>query len=234
MIPSSLPMAVPLEQTGQAYQYIVYNPSCTSAYYHGSFTDPVNPTYLTLTSGASQAVVYNVTNVTGACNINTAYTANTYQIICAASDPSSEVFQYNLKIFNETNVLGSTQTVVSETFNTPTFNYNIIVPSNETYSYSLYADAFKSVDPVFLVNGGPLSFTPATLAPPLLGIFAFILVFAAIMIGIQAGKSILVIAFVSGALFVISIMNLVQISTAAAVVFIVIGVVFSFWSIRNR
>ena len=70
MIPSSLPMAVPLEQTGQAYQYIVYNPSCTSAYYHGSFTDPVNPTYLTLTSGASQAVVYNVTNVTGACNIN--------------------------------------------------------------------------------------------------------------------------------------------------------------------
>ena len=42
------------------------------------------------------------------------------------SDPSSEVFQYNLKIFNETNVLGSTQTVVSETFNTPTFNYNII------------------------------------------------------------------------------------------------------------
>ena len=84
------------------------------------------------------------------------------------------------------------------------------------------------------MNGGPLSFTPATLAPPLLGIFAFILVFAAIMIGIQAGKPILVIAFVSGALFVISIMNLVQIPTAAAVVFIVIGVVFSFWSIRNR
>lgn len=232
LVPGSLPMPVPLETTAQTYQFIVYNPTCTTVYYHGGFVDPTSPTYLTLTVGQTQAVIYNMTNVTGECLLNS--TANPYKLSCVAADSTSQVYKYVLSLYNETNVLGNLALVKTYTFNTSSFSFNTVLPVNLTYSYSLYAYAFRRNDPVFLVNGGLLSLTQGTLSTPLLGIFAFILLLVLILIGIQSGKLIVLYLLVDVGLFIINILGLEEIPTIAAVFFIAIGAIIAFWSIKVR
>ena len=232
VIPSSLPMAVPLEQTGQEYQYIVYSPNCKSVYYKGSFIDPTNPTYITLTTGASQAVFYNTTNVTGACALNSS--TNPYKLVCAASDSESQVYKYKLDIFNATNVLGSTELVKQVYENTSTFAYNALLPVNETYSYTLYAYAFKNVDPVFLVNGGSLIIQRIQYSAPLLGVFAFILMITLVFVGIKSGKAIILVLLFNVGLLAVAMFGLAQIPTAVSAIFIIVGIIVSMWSIKAR
>lgn len=232
VIPSSLPMAVPLEQTGQEYQYIVYSPNCKSVYYKGSFIDPTNPTYITLTTGASQAVFYNTTNVTGACALNSS--TNPYKLVCAASDSESQVYKYKLDIFNATNVLGSTELVKQVYENTSTFAYNALLPVNETYSYTLYAYAFKNVDPVFLVNGGSLIIQRIQYSAPLLGVFAFILMITLVFVGIKSGKAIILVLLFNVGLLAVAMFGLAQIPPAVSAIFIIVGIIISMWSIKAR
>jgi hypothetical protein len=231
-IPASLPMAVPLEVTSKEYQYTIYNPSCTSVYYTGSFVDPTNPTYITLTTGTSQAVIYNMTNATGACTLNTS--ANPYRLACAASDSKSQVYRYVLDIYKQINVIGSTSLVSENVFNTSAFSFNTTLPINASYSYSLFAYAFIQYDPLFLVNGGLLNFTKVRLSAPLLGFFAFLLMLTLIKAGEQTGKPIILLLLVDCGLFIVSILNLVQVPTSVAVAFIIIGAIFSVWSIKVR
>jgi hypothetical protein len=232
VVPASLPMAVPLEQTGQEYQYIIYSPNCKNVYYKGSFVDPTNPTYLTLTTGPNQAVFYNTTSVTGACALNTS--VNPYKLLCAASDKSSEVYKYVLMVYNETNVLGSTSLVKQVIFNTSAFSYNTTLPKNSTYSYALYAYAFKSAEATITVNGGSLDFSQITLTAPLLGIFAFVLLLTLIFVGLNTGKPIILLLLVDIGLIAISMVGFVQIPSSVAIAFIFIGIVISFWSIKVR
>jgi hypothetical protein len=232
LIPASLPMAVPLEQTGQEYQYIIYSPNCKNIYYKGSFVDPTNPTYLTLTTGPNQAVFYNTTNVTGACALNT--TDNPYKLVCAAADPDSKVFKYELEVFNSTNVLGATSLVRHIFENSSTFSYNSLLPINQSYSYALYAYAFKNLDPTFLVNGGPLNIQQIQLSTPLLGVFAFILMITLVFVGIKTGKVIILMLLTNVGLLAVNMLNLIQVPTTASIVFIVVGVIISVWSIKVR
>ena len=232
IVPSSLPMAVPLEQTGQEYQYIIYSPNCKTTYYKGSFVDPTNPTYITLSSAASQAVFYNTTNVTGVCSLNSA--VNPYKLVCAASDPNSEVFRYKLDIFNSTNVLGATSLVRQVYENSSTFSYNTTLPDNRSYSYALYAYAFKQFDPVFLVNGGPLNIVPISLSAPLLGVFALILMLTLAFTGIKTGKVLVLLLLMDVGLLAVSMLSLAQVPTIATIIFILIGLILSVWSIKAR
>ena len=232
VIPTSLPMAVPLEQTGQEYQYIIYSPNCKSVYYKGSFIDPTNPTYLTLTTGTSQVVFYNTTNVTGACALNS--TTNPYKLVCAASDSSSQVYRYELDVFKSTNILGATTLVRQIYENTSVFSYNTVLPINNTYSYALYAYAFKNVDPKFLVNGGPLLIQQISYSAPLLGVFTFILLITLAFVGIKTGKPIIILLLMNVGLLAVSMLNLAQIPSLVSIVFIIIGVIVSVWSIKVR
>jgi hypothetical protein len=232
IIPPSLPMAVPLEQTGQEYQYIIYSANCKNTYYKGSFVDPTNPTYLTLATGPNQAVFYNTTNVTGACALNVS--VDPYKLLCAASDSNAEVYQYKLEIFNSTNVLGQTSLVKVVYENSSSFSYNSTLPINQSYSYALYAYAFKKFDPTFLVNGGPLNIRQIQLSAPLLGIFAFILMLTLLFIGLNTGKVLIMLLLVDVGLLAVSMLNLAQIPTIATVLFIFIGAIISIWSIKAR
>ena len=232
VVPPSLPMAVPLEQTGQEYQYIIYSPNCKSVYYKGSFVDPTNPTYLTLTTGASQAVFYNTTNVTGACALNSS--TNPYKVVCAASDSSAEVYRYKLDIFNSTNVLGATSLVRQVYENSSVFSYNTTLPINQSYSYAIYAYAFKKYDPIFLVNGGPLITQQIRLSAPLLGVFALVLLLTLAFTGIKTGKIVILMLLINVGLLAVAMLNLVQIPTVVSAVFIFIGLIISIWSIKAR
>ena len=232
IVPTSLPMAVPLEQTGQEYQYIIYNPSCTSTYYKGSFVDPTNPTYITLTTGPNQAVIYNMTNVTGQCSLNTLN--NPYKLICVGSDTSSQVYKYVLKVYKQTTILGTEQLLIRQVFNSSSFIYNTTLPINTTYSYSIYAYAFRSSDPIFLVAGGLLSVVKSALAPSLLGLIGFLLMLTLIFTGLQTGKPIILMLLIDAALFVIAILNLEQIPTIAIAIFGIIGALMAFWAIKSR
>ena len=232
IVPASLPMAVPLEQTGQEYQYIIYNPSCTSSFFKGSFVDPTNPTYITLTSGSSQAVIYNKTNVTGACTLN--QVPNPWKLVCAASDPSSLTYKYILDVYNSTNVLGNTNQVLNKTFNTSAFSYNTTLPINGSYSYVLYAYSYKNMDPSQLVNGGPLSQYKINFSAPLLGFFAFLMMLTLLLVGLQTGKYVILLFLVDIGMFVISLIQLVQIPTLVAVVFAFISAIVMYWTIKQR
>jgi hypothetical protein len=232
IIPPSLPMAVPLEQTGQEYQYIIYNPSCTTSYFKGSFVDPTNPTYITLTSGASQAVIYNKTNVTGACSLNEV--PHPWKLVCAASDPSSLTYEYVLLVDNSTNILGNMKQVLYKTFNTSAFSYNTTLPINGSYSYALYAYSYKNADPNQLVNGGPLSQYKINFSAPLLGFFAFLMMLTLLLVGLQTGKYVILLFLVDIGMFVISLIQLVQIPTLVAVVFAFISAIVMYWTIKQR
>ena len=231
-IPPSLPMAVPLEQTGQEYQYIIYSSNCKNIYYKGGFIDPTNPTYLTLSTGPNQAVFYNVTNVAGSCALNSS--SNPYKLVCAASDPSSEVYKYELLIYNSTNVLGATALVKQVYENSSTFSYNTTLPVNASYSYVLNAYAFKNSDSIFVVNTGTLNFQQIQLSGPLLGIFAFILLITLTFVGIKTGKVIILLLLINVGLAAVAILNLAQIPTIVSVIFILISSAALIWTIKAR
>jgi len=177
-------------------------------------------------------LIYNVTNVTGKCTLNT--TTNPFDLVCVGSDSQSEVYKYVLKIFNETNVLGSTKLIKTITFLTPNFVYNTTLPINNSYTYSLYAYAFKDKDAISSVAGGILTFNKITLSAPLLGVFAFLLMLTLIMVGVQMGKPLILTLLVDIGMFAVSILNLVQIPTSVVIIFILMGALFTFWSIKLR
>jgi hypothetical protein len=230
IIPTSLPMAVPLETTGQEYQYIIYDPTCKTVYYKGDFINPVNPTYIVLTFGESQAFMVNVTEVSGACKLNTSITP--YKLSCIAADPSNLVYQYTLMIYNVTNIIGGSKLYKEYVFYSPTLYFNTTLPPNATYSYALYASINLNAR---LINGGLLTPLPkASLSAPLFGFFAFLLMLTLIMIGIENGKPLILLLLIASGLFAVSLLNLVQVPEQAAIIFIVLGAIFTFWGIKVR
>lgn len=232
LIPPSVPMAVPLESTARSYQYNIYSPGCGKKVYAGSFVGPTNPTTITITGGNSSAVIYNKTAVTGACKLNVS--VSPYLLACSADDRTNLTFQYTLQVYNETTVLGSTQLLFAKTFNGPSFSYNDTLPVNKSYIYSIYAYIYKSTDPPILVNGGPLNVVRSSLAPPLLGLMAFIIMLTLIFVGVKSGKALILYLLIDVGLFVISILNFMVVQTSVIAIFSVIGLIISVWSIRNR
>ena len=230
VIPPSLPMAVPLETTGQEYQYIIYSPNCKNVYFKGSFVSPTNPTYLTLTSGANQAVIYNMTQATGACTLNT----TTWKLFCVASDPTSQTYKYTLYVYNQTNVLGAEQLILEKNFTSSAFTYNTTLPANGTYSYEIVGYAFRNLDPVFVINSGLLVFKKATLSTPLAGFIAFILMLALIFIGVLTGKPLVLTMLMGAGMFFITFIGLEAIGINTILVFIVLEALVSIWSIKTR
>ncbi|MFP3278426.1 MAG: hypothetical protein RXO43_02595 [Candidatus Micrarchaeota archaeon] len=230
VIPPSLPMAVPLETTGQEYQYIIYSPNCKDVYFKGSFVSPTNPTYLTLTSGANQAVIYNMTQATGACTLNT----TTWKLFCAASDPTSQTYKYTLYVYNQTNVLGAQQLILEKNFTSSAFTYNTTLPANGTYSYEIIGYAFRNLDPVFVINSGQLLFPKAPLSTPLAGFISFILMLALIFIGVLTGKPLIITMLMGAGMFFITFIGLEAIGINTILVFIVLEAIVSIWSIKTR
>jgi len=230
VIPPSVPMAVPLETTGQEYQYIIYSSNCKNVYFKGSFVSPTNPTYLTLASGPNQAVIYNMTQATGACTLNT----TTWRLFCAASDPTSQTYKYTLYVYNQTNVLGAEQLILEKNFTSSAFTYNTTLPANGTYSYKIFGYAFRNLDPVFVINSGLLVFKKAALSTPLAGFIAFILMLALIFIGVLTGKPLIITMLIGAGMFFITFIGLEAIGINIILVFIVLEILVSIWSIKTR
>jgi len=230
VIPPSVPMAVPLETTGQEYQYIIYSSNCKNVYFKGSFVSPTNPTYLTLVSGPNQAVIYNMTQATGACTLNT----TTWRLFCVASDPTSQTYKYTLYVYNQTNVLGAEQLILEKNFTSSAFTYNTTLPANGTYSYKIIGYAFRNLDPVFVINSGLLVFKKAALSTPLAGFIAFILMLALIFIGVLTGKPLVLTMLMGAGMFFITFIGLEAIGINTILVFIVLEILVSIWSIKTR
>ena len=223
-------MAVPLETTGQEYQYIIYSSNCKNVYFKGSFVSPTNPTYLTLASGPNQAVIYNMTQATGACTLNT----TTWKLFCAASDPTSQTYKYTLYVYNLTNVLGAEQLILEKNFTSSAFTYNTTLPVNGTYSYEIVGYAFRNLDPIFVINSGQLLFPKAPLSTPLAGFIAFILMLALIFIGVLTSKPLIITMLMGAGMFFITFIGLEAIGINTILVFIVLEALVSIWSIKTR
>jgi hypothetical protein len=84
------------------------------------------------------------------------------------------------------------------------------------------------------VNGGPLSQSKIKFAAPLLGFFAFLMVLTLILVGLQTGKYVVLLFLVDIGMFMISIIQLVQIPTGVAVVFAFISAIVMYWTIKQR
>ncbi len=221
LIPASLPLVLALQASGQNYAFVVYSSNCKSSYYKGAFTQPSNPIYIVLNVSPS-AYVYNTTQATGSCKIVSSNTI-AYNVSCFASDPKSLAYAYNLKIFNETSAAGTFTIAHQANFTGSAFATNFTLPRNATYSYQIWASVYSISSSLVLVGHGTLSVQQITIASPLLGFVALIVLLVFVYGGAQTGKPLIVLALADiGFIFVSLIISIPVYVGALFIVFSVI------------
>ena len=236
LIPAQLPFVLALEATGQNYAYNIYNKGCTQLFYKGSFTTPTNPVYLSLNNSGG-GFVLNVTKVNGLCKVNS-LTSNTYYITCEAGDSSNNAYEYKLYVYKIGSAFGGTDLVYNYTALGSSFIVNFTLPAGPPipqYSATIYAYVYQSYDPIlsiwsYLLNGTQ----PASLAPSLLGLIAFIIMLVLILGGAATGKITVLLALANVGVFLIGILNLIQVPLEVEIFFIVVSCAAIWWDRRGK
>jgi hypothetical protein len=230
-IPASLPFALPLEQSGIEYAFNVYSSNCKTLNYKGALSVPTNPLYIQL-AGSGQITFYNKTLVNGICKL-TNTTATNVTVHCSAGDPNNYVYKYNLQIENTT-ILGSQSLAANYTYNGSSFTSTFSLPKNATYYYYLYAYAYKNADPKLLVNSNMLTLSKISLAAPILGFIAAILLFILAAVGVASGVPLVLSGLFDLGLVAIVVFQLVNIPSIVIYAAIMVEIALIYWGKKEK
>jgi hypothetical protein len=226
-IPPSIPFPLPLESVGQQYAFDVYSPNCKTVLFKGAFSQPSNPTYITLSSLVPVYIV-NKSAAVGSCKLN-GYVNGLDNISCFGADSTNLAYEYSLKIYKSTTAAAITQLVFSGNYSGNSFTANVLLPENTIYIgtiTSLYNDANNT--PLILYSGQIVAHI-IQLTAPLFGLIAFILFITVVLGGVATGKAIVIVIFADLGMFIISMLNLVQIPLTVVVVFVILGGIAIWW-----
>ena len=226
-IPPSIPFPLPLESVGQQYAFDVYTPNCKTVLFKGAFSQPSNPTYITLSSLVPVYIV-NKSAAVGSCKLN-GYVNGLDNISCFGADSTNLAYSYKLDIYKTTTVAGTTQLVFSGNYTGNSFTANVLLPENTSYTGTIIALYNDAKNTGLILYSGVIIATVIQLATPLFGLLAFILFITLLLGAVSTGKAIIVVLFSDVAMFIISLTNLVNIQPSVFIIFMILGGIAIWW-----